>query len=411
LVVLALPIAALAALWMCFDDEPRVSYHGDLSLESYEKAQDFIETHDPRNSDSSGIQTLTATEDEVNLVANYAAKRLRQGSARVVLHPGAAVVQASMAVPSSPFGPWLNIEALVRETPELPALEKVKLGSLPVPTFLAEYALEHLAERYGATEQGHIAKDMIKHVAISDAQIRVVYDWRQDLVKRALSTLTSADDQERFRAYSARLFQVVEGSGRRTSISLSQLMPPMFKLAQQRSADGNAAKENRAVIITLVFFANDRRLSTLIPAAASWPTPVPIQVTLYGRDDIAKHFLVSAALSLEGGSALSNAIGVHKEVDDARRFDRDKEGFSFHDLVADKAGTRFGTLAVKSPQKIQRALADGVKESDFMPPFKDLAENISESEFKKRYGGVGGAAYNNIVADIETRVGRTPLLR
>jgi hypothetical protein len=336
---------------------------------------------------------------------------LRQASARIALHQGAAVVEASVPVPSSPFGGWLNIEAVVRETPELPVLEKVTLGSLPVPPFIAEYVLQHIVERYGAVEQGRIAKDMIKHVAISDAELRVVYEWRQDLVKRALSTLTSAEDQERFRAYSARLFQVVEGSGRRTSMSLSQLMPPMFKLAQQRSADGNAAKENRAAIITLVFFANDRRLSTLIPAAASWPSPVPIEVTLYGRDDIAKHFLVSAALAVEGGSALANAIGVHKEVDDARRFDRDKEGFSFHDLVADKAGTRFGSLAMRSPQKIQRALSDGVKESDFMPPFKDLAENISEPEFKKRYGGVGGAAYNNIVADIETRVSRTPLLR
>src|SRR5689334_4236355 len=86
LVALALPIAALAALWMCFDDAPRVTYQGDLSQQSFEKAQEFIETHDPRHSDQ-GIQTLTASEDEVNLVANYAARRFHQAAARIALEP------------------------------------------------------------------------------------------------------------------------------------------------------------------------------------------------------------------------------------------------------------------------------------------------------------------------------------
>ncbi|HEX2831338.1 MAG TPA: hypothetical protein VHP37_33735 [Burkholderiales bacterium] len=410
-IALALPLAAVGALWMCFDDAPRVVYEGDLSQQSYEKAQEFIESHDPRTVGEGGVQTLVASEDEVNLVVNYAARRFHQAAARVALHPGAAVVHASVPVPSSPFGPWLNVQAVVRESPGLPVVDKLKLGAVRVPSFLADYALERILERYGAGEQGRVAKDMVKHVAFTDSQVKVVYEWRQDLVKRALSTLTSQDDQERFRAYSARLFQTVEGARRRNSMSLAELMTPLFRLAQQRSAEGNAAKENRAAIITLAFFATDRSLSTLIPAAASWPAPVPVTVTLGGRDDLAKHFLVSAALALEGGSALSDAIGVRKEVDDAKRFDRDREGFSFQDLVADKAGARFGSLAVKSPQKIQRGIAAGVKEADFMPPHKDLAENIPEPEFRKRYGGVGAPAYNNVVADIETRVARAPLLR
>lgn len=413
LVLLALPIAALAAVWMCFDDAPRFGYQGELSMESYEKAQRFLEEHDPREGPAGGVQTLVATEDEVNLIASYAAKRFKQGSARVALHQGAAVVQASVPTPSSPFGSWLNVEAVVRETEGLPSVQRLKLGGVRVPPFLAQHAVEHVLERYGATEQGRVAKDMIKHVAISDSGVRVVYEWRQDLVQRALSTLTSAEDQERLRAYWARIFQIVEGTGRRkTSISLSQLLSPMLKLAQQRSVEGDAAKENRAAIIALAFFANERPLSTLIPDAASWPSPVPLNVTLSGRDDLAKHFLVSAALAVEGGSALSSAIGVHKEVDDARRIERDREGFSFHDLVADRAGTRFGTLAVRSPQKVQRGFATaGVKESDFMPSFDDLAENLSEADLKKRYGGVGGAGYKNVVSDIDARVARAPLLR
>ena len=46
-----------------------------------------------------------------------------------------------------------------------------------------------------------------------------------------------------------------------------------------------------------------------------------------------------------------------------------------------------------------------------MPPFLDLTEEIPEAVFKQRYGGVGSPTYNNILADIEGRVARTPLLR
>jgi hypothetical protein len=340
----------------------------------------------------------------------YAARRFHNGAARIALRPGLAVVQASVEVPSSPFGNWLNVQAVVRETNALPTIDKIVVGSLPVPAFVADFALEQAIARFGATERGRIAKDMVKTVRLSDSQLRVVYEWRADLVTRARAALISPEDQTRFRAYSDRLVEVIDKARGRQSIELSQLMPPMFLLAKQRSAQGDGAQENRAAIITLAFFAFGRDLSAIIPAAASWRAPVPLQVTLYERDDLAQHFLVSAALAVEGGTPLSNAIGVYREVDDSRRTGKGK-GFSFHDLVADRAGTRFGTLAAKSPQKLQGSLSAGVKESDFMPAFSDLAEEIPEAEFKRRYGGVGSPTYNNIMADIEARVGRTPLLR
>ena len=309
-IAVALPVAALVALWMCFDEQPLVVTRADLSEDSYEKAQQFIETHDPRNAGAGGIQTIVVSQEEMNLVLNYVAKRYRNASTRVALRPGVALVQASVEVPSSPFGEWLNFDGVLRQSDGLPTFDKLRIGSLPVPSFIADFALERIMASFNATEQGRIAKDMVKSVTLSDSQVRVVYEWREDLVNRARATLVSREDQERFRAYSDRLFEVVDNAGRRQSIALSQLLPPMFMLAKQRSVEGDAAKENRAAIITLAFFAFGRDLSAIIPAAASWRAPVPIKVTLYDRDDTAQHFLVSAALAIEGGSPLTNAIGV-----------------------------------------------------------------------------------------------------
>src|SRR5205814_6746423 len=137
-------------------------------------------------------------------------------------------------------------------------------GSLPIPTFIADFALERIMARFSATASGSAAKDIVKSVKLSDAQMRLVYEWREDLVNRAREGLVSRKDQERFRAYSDRLFDFVENTGRRrNSIALSQLLPPMFALAKQRSSEGDAAKENRAAIITLAFFVFARDLSAI----------------------------------------------------------------------------------------------------------------------------------------------------
>ena len=46
-----------------------------------------------------------------------------------------------------------------------------------------------------------------------------------------------------------------------------------------------------------------------------------------------------------------------------------------------------------------------------MPDVSDLPEFMQEPEFKRRYGGVGGAGYNKMMTTIETRVAALPVLR
>jgi hypothetical protein len=46
-----------------------------------------------------------------------------------------------------------------------------------------------------------------------------------------------------------------------------------------------------------------------------------------------------------------------------------------------------------------------------MPEVADLPEFLPEAEFKRRYGGIGGARYNRMMARIDARVASRPLLR
>jgi hypothetical protein len=78
---------------------------------------------------------------------------------------------------------------------------------------------------------------------------------------------------------------------------------------------------------------------------------------------------------------LADAVGPWKELADARS---GGSGFSFNDFAADRAGTRFGVLAVRDPARLQARLAAGLTDADLMPQVSDLPEYLPQSEFVAR---------------------------
>ena len=210
------------------------------------------------------------------------------------------------------------------------------------------------------------------------------------------------------KAYQTRLAELIRPSatGR---MPLSSLLLPLMELARQRSAEsGKAVEENQAAILVLTLYVNGRDLATLVPAARNWPIPGPGRVALGGRDDFAQHFTISAALSATSGSPLADAVGLYKEVQDSRG----GSGFSFNDIAADLAGTRFGEQATASEAAaiaLQRRVAQVNSDADLLPKVSDLPEFLSESEFKRRYGGIGSPAYNAMMRDIDQRLSALPL--
>jgi len=137
--------------------------------------------------------------------------------------------------------------------------------------------------------------------------------------------------------------------------------------------------------------------------------PAQHTVLLNQRDDFAKHFIVSAALAAITGSPLADAVGLFKEISDSRG----GSGFSFNDIAADRAGSRFGASAVEGSlsKKLQTKVSAGINESDLMPATSDLPEFMPEAEFKRRFGGVDGSEFKKMMAEIERRIAALPLYR
>ena len=408
LLLFAVAILAIAAVWLCFQDAPSVVRSVELTPQDIENAKRIIDRHDPRKGNDGGQRTVTISEQELDLMLNYAASRFGKGVARAALGPATMRLQASAEIPQSPFGRFVNVDATLRETGTLPRFDHLQIGGLTVPATVADYLLREGLRQMATTDRGELAADIVKGASVADRRLTVTYVWSSAIENRVRAVLLSPADQARLRAYHDRLVATVEKAPNK--ISLAALMPPLFQTVLERGAGGDIVAENRAAIIALAFYSNGTGLAAIAPAAAQWPQARLRTVTLAGRDDFPKHFLISAAIAAEAGSPLADAIGLYKEVDDSRR----GSGFSFNDIGADRAGTRFGEIARQSPErarKLAEALASGVKESDFMPDVADLPEFLPEAEFKRRYGGIGGRGYNNMMATIEARVASRPLLR
>ena len=192
-------------------------------------------------------------------------------------------------------------------------------------------------------------------------------------------------------------------------LSLADLLKPLFELAYQRSTLENAIEENKIAIMAINDYVNKKETKKFLSSSASKPiTEKRYSAFLYKRIDLAQHFIGSAAITASLNGQVAKVAGEEKELSDAK----DGSGFSFIDLAADKAGTRFGEMATSSPEsarKIQKAMS-GIKDySDFMPDPRDLPEHMDETEFKQRFQSVDSPAYQEISKQIDARITATPI--
>lgn len=403
--VAALLLAALIALALAVEGAPRVAQRDEVSTADIDRAVMLLRQHDPRRLPYGQLRELALTERDIDLLVLHGARRWLGARTRVQLQPGRLRLQASIA---APWARWLNLELVLRQTAALPEIDRVRIGRLPLPPALAAALLHALAERRGVQADALLELRPIERVSLEHGRIVLGYRIEPDTTARLRAALVAPDEQQRLRAYHDQLAALTQRLGMR-STSLAALLPPMFELAAERSAAaGNAVAENRAALRVLTFFANQRPLGQVLPAAYDWARPLPMIVTLRQRQDLALHFLVSAVVAAEAGTPLADTVGLWKELADARQ---GGSGFSFDDLAADRAGTRLGELAVHDAARLQARLAAGVADTELMPPIDGLPAQLSEKQFAQRYGAVGSAAYNRVLADIEARIDALPLWR
>ena len=409
--LLLLPLSLVATAWLALDAKPLVVNDTIAFTPAHiERAQRLLERNDPRRMRPGVLRTMVLSQEDLELAANYLASRYARGAARLELLDGTATLRATFELPANPLGRYVNLDAALVEGSRLPTVDHLRVGRVPVPAFLCNWLLRSGLARFEGSSDYAIAADVIKKVSATPGMLQVAFEWSDAAASQIKSALVPVEDQARWRAYQARLVELAAAPGPVRALAFEQLLQPMLQLAQQRAAGGHAADEHRAMLVVLTFYVNGKGLAALVPSARTWPLPAHRTVTLAGRTDLPQHFTVSAALAATAGSPLSDAVGLYKEVDDARV----GSGFSFADIAADRAGTRFGELATSTgagSARLQPLVARGLQESDLLPEVRDLPEFMTEAEFKRRFGGIGQPPYRQLLGEIERRIAALPLYR
>lgn len=406
--VLLLPVALATIIYLVFDTSPAIIRSADITPASIERAKRILDQNDPRRLKPGARRTILLRENDLDHAANYLARQYAGGGARIELRRGFAHVGATLRLPALPVDIYLNLETELAETSAGARIARLRLGQLAIPGRLANWmAPRVLAAATGEADIGSLTHS-IKKVSIRDDRVVLTYEWQTDLPDKLRTALLSEEDQERLRVYQERL-ALVSTSLKAPKVPLTELLAPLFALAAERSNGANGVAENRAVILLLALYVNGKDLMAIVPNAKTWPRPEQYEILLNGRADLAKHFIVSSALAAKAGGPLADAVGLYKELADARN----GSGFSFNDIAADRAGTRFGEHAADpaSAKKLQKRARSGFAEREIIPATDDLPEFMSEREFIRRFGGVDAPAYNNMMAEIERRIAALPLYR
>jgi hypothetical protein len=405
--IVLLPFALAAAAYFAVEKTALIETHVKLTSDEIGRAKATLDRHDPRDLRDGEVRTVTIRRRDLDLAVNYFVYLIGRGGAAVELRDGSVKVQATARLPKNPVGQYLNVETVWSETPDLPKVDYLRIGRLTIPGWLADQVLAITINTL-YTRTGHnLRSDLIRQVAIKSSGLSVTYEWDSQLTDVVRTSLVSAQDQDRLKMYNQRLVEVV--SSGRGPIKMVDILQPLFQLGEEQSKFSDSATENRAAIIVLTAYVDGRDLKRLAPQAGTWPKAPKREVRLRGRRDFAQHFMISASLSMAGGNVFSDAVGLLKEIEDSRG----GSGFSFNDLCADKAGTRFGerATAFTRASEVQTRAAKSLTESDVMPKVNDLPEHMSEAEFQRRFGGVDSPRYNNMIAEIDRRVERLPLYR
>lgn len=408
LILIAVPVGIVFLALAATESVPLVGSDAQLNTTSVERAKNLLLEHDPRKLQSGETKTVRMNVEELDLVLGHIIDRVGGGGASLRIDDGtlrlAATVELSRIAPDR----YLNIDAEIFEEDGEARVGNLKVGRVAVPRLfvgaVTGLAAEHLYRASGV----HDAAEVIQAIEIGPQHVDVTYKWKAGIVNAVRSRLVSRADREKLESYHDVLVAEITGQG--DSLTCVSLIEGVFQAVERKSRDSDPVAENRAAIVVLAAYLNGNGLTELVPEAAQWQTAPRRRLKLRGRRDFAQHFSTSAALAATGGDAVSHAVGLYKEIDDADG----GSGFSFKDLTADMAGTQFGKAAVAdavSARRLQQRITAGIDDAALIPDVGGLEENLSDREFRQRYGGIGGAPYRAVVADIASRIAALVLYR
>ena len=404
-----------AVMVLGIQKKPWVTHQDPLSFDRVRQVKEIVDKIKPARMKERQMNAFTIDERDLNLVIGYAVSQgLKTDNVRLKTRLTANRIKGwlTVVIPATPLGGYVNLAVEIQARGKSIDLLSFQIGDLKIPGRFVNPVLKG-ADKYlsgfDLYRNLSLNANAVKQMTITDKWLKINYEWDPGKLRKLKKSTTPyiwpITYQKKMIVYHNGLVRELAPFKRKT-VSLAKILPPMFKLATTRSdLSKEPLSENRALIQVMAIYATGIRLDNFVQADLKKEVSprIPATLTLKNRKDLARHFLVSAGLSVSAGSSVADFIGLAKEVEDADG----GSGFSFADLAADRAGVRWGELAVRSEQtaiKLGQEMITLTGESDIMPAVDQLPEGIQALEFKKRFIDLDSKNYTLVEDEIERRI-------
>lgn len=409
-------IAIISLVILAVDSAPTVSTQAARQVDHADSVHALLEDVQLMLEERNSSHQLRLSAPQIESLVGFLQRATAQFRGNATISSDNLQFAASMTLPVWSEKYWLNIDLTLLPGDRI-NLDHVTIGSITLPGNSALWLAEKAVNIWTASD---IASEAIAQVSnVRMAQHHVTLDiaplapflHRLNEVKYGLNV----EQDTELRDLTAYYLRYAAGQPFALADSPQPLVDyirvTLARAREQSKTPEQAVRHNEAAILALAIFIGHHRIANFVgdvqpdadralkPASPAW---------LRERDDLAKHFIISAALKLLSEQGVSLAIGEFKELMDRAM---GGSGYSFVDLTADMAGLAFADVAThaSTAKEAQDMLVAARSDDVIMPSIDGLPEGLSKRAFEAQFGGVDSEAYLAMVEEIKSRLRQVPL--
>lgn len=398
--------------------------------------------------DPSKAHNITLTQTELDAFERLANHGLGWVRPRLQIEDKRATADVTVDIGR---GGYLNLSAIVATRAQGFPPVALRIGSIPVPSRLTRWALDRVVKSLDLSAPEARLDRLVRSFTIeevatpaeskaegkaegkadadkpkADSSLRLIEKRAVVSVQAdpelfdSLKALTShfgssSVDPQLVRFYYSRLLDYDLRSGV-AARSFATFVSTTFRTVVQRSDKGDPVAETRAALLAIGLVTLGEEGKTLASMVMPYDAPCipqPSLLILAGRSDLPKHLIMSSSLAIVFADRFSKAAGEWKELHDSVA--EGGTGFSFVDLMADRAGLRLG-MATNGDRELLREMQYGLAyagDERLLPAraLQKYQEGLRGKDFEKEYAGLDDERYRQIVADIDAELDKIPLYK
>lgn len=360
-----------------------------------------------------GIKRLRLGPEHLDGLSALASHGFRPDRLNMFVSGSVLHVQASRQLP---LGRWLNVTAKASGSDGgFPSL-RMQIGSVPLSPFFSRLLIDtaRLGLRLAGADIPPL-DDLVRELEVEGERVAITVNLPDQV--GVLDLLLGAQNAPSADLVVKAYCELAEAQRADPQGDLATQVRRAFQFERAALA---TTESNAAALLALAMAVVDTSAGSLAgvgaPDVAACPMPA-YRITLHGREDLSKHWALSAALAMGPGTQIAGAIGEWKELADSlgrqSRFQLDEpSGFSFVDIAADRSGFRIADAASKpaSAQWMAMRLATATQDQILPPSLLSLEEGPGV-DFVKDYGGLDDPRFTQAVKNIDMVLDQKGLLR